>query len=138
MVSFSLYGNGYDTLKNIEMFVNGKETGWNIAKEDSVGPLLTDGSMNVHFEAEFPWGTVKTNEFPLTERYMDLDLGDSDDLKQEMMDEIVAFNEEFMELYTSGDVSVLDSPDDEFAVSLLRSEEHTSELQSRGHLVCRL
>src|SRR5207253_9060832 len=24
------------------------------------------------------------------------------------------------------------------AVSLLRSEEHTSELQSRGHLVCRL
>src|SRR5690625_6040386 len=25
-----------------------------------------------------------------------------------------------------------------FAVSRMRSEEHTSELQSRGHLVCRL
>src|SRR5699024_940422 len=30
MVSFSLYGNGYDHLKKIEMLVNGKETGWNI------------------------------------------------------------------------------------------------------------
>src|SRR5690625_5783774 len=28
--------------------------------------------------------------------------------------------------------------DRNFEISLLRSEEHTSELQSRGHLVCRL
>src|SRR5690625_6454356 len=36
--------------------------------------------------------------------------------------------------YTSiGVVAPVDTP-----VSMLRSEEHTSELQSRGHLVCRL
>src|SRR5690625_6397952 len=30
------------------------------------------------------------------------------------------------------------SPINMFSFGLLRSEEHTSELQSRGHLVCRL
>src|SRR5690625_6129366 len=30
------------------------------------------------------------------------------------------------------------SPGNEYVVFDLRSEEHTSELQSRGHLVCRL
>src|SRR5437660_8369579 len=29
-------------------------------------------------------------------------------------------------------------PDDGVALAVRRSEEHTSELQSRGHLVCRL
>src|SRR5207253_10422637 len=31
-----------------------------------------------------------------------------------------------------------DEGDDQRAAAVLRSEEHTSELQSRGHLVCRL
>src|SRR5207253_10885836 len=34
--------------------------------------------------------------------------------------------------------SLLDEFQDDFAALGVRSEEHTSELQSRGHLVCRL
>src|SRR3712207_7581654 len=38
------------------------------------------------------------------------------------------------ELYTSGSIDFIDS----YHVALMRSEEHTSELQSRQYLVCRL
>src|SRR5690625_6104287 len=47
-----------------------------------------------------------------------------------------------------GDLAALFAPDDDEAIQVMefitsegfgaRSEEHTSELQSRGHLVCRL
>src|SRR5690625_5424059 len=37
-----------------------------------------------------------------------------------------------------GDELFLLRPPSEPAIEIVRSEEHTSELQSRGHLVCRL
>src|SRR2546422_2423893 len=39
---------------------------------------------------------------------------------------------------TAFDVDAVEGCDDEVALELDRSEEHTSELQSRLHLVCRL
>src|SRR5690554_6991891 len=36
------------------------------------------------------------------------------------------------------DKTISDNPSKSFRVKILRSEEHTSELQSRPHLVCRL
>src|SRR5690625_6988359 len=39
---------------------------------------------------------------------------------------------------TAGNIELLDSEGVLFANSISRSEEHTSELQLRGHLVCRL
>src|SRR6266508_1579399 len=39
---------------------------------------------------------------------------------------------------TEGGGDYLTAADDSATGALLRSEEHTSELQSRGHLVCRL
>src|SRR5690625_4081986 len=106
-VSFDMFSNRYENLNSVKLFVNGKDTEWDLAKEDRVGPLVTDGSMNASFEAELPWGTVKTNDIPIDTRYMEFNLGDSDELKQEMMDLIVQYNEEFMKAFTSADVSEL-------------------------------
>src|SRR5690554_6961811 len=39
---------------------------------------------------------------------------------------------------TDGDLSAIQSDVDQFMSVFQRSEEHTSELQSRPHLVCRL
>jgi len=99
-VSFNLSTNRYNDLKSIKLFINGKETEYNIAKTERVGPLLTDGSMNVSFEAELPWGTVRTNEVPIEESYMDFNLGDSDEFKAAMMDLIVSFNNQYLETFT--------------------------------------
>src|SRR5690625_5540799 len=41
-------------------------------------------------------------------------------------------------VYDSGDTSFLDGVTIDNWFTYFRSEEHTSELQSRGHLVCRL
>src|SRR2546422_6520289 len=44
----------------------------------------------------------------------------------------------FTELLRTSDVVTLHVPLDDSTRNLIRSEEHTSELQSRLHLVCRL
>jgi uncharacterized membrane protein YvbJ len=105
-VNFDLLTNGYDDLKSIKLFINGKETEYNIAKSDRVGPLLIDGSMNVSFEAELPWGEIRTNDIPIEERWMDFNLGDSDEFKQSIMDVIVQFNNEYLASFTAVDPSV--------------------------------
>src|SRR5437870_2559639 len=73
-------------------------------------------------------------------------------LAKKNLDQAKSTNTKWQELYKQGVVSQLDSENmatsqgtnqantEAFAANLrfLRSEEHTSELQSRGHLVCRL
>src|SRR5690625_6428418 len=41
-------------------------------------------------------------------------------------------------LQCSGHASLIQTDEGNWYIAYLRSEEHTSELQSRGHLVCRL
>src|SRR5690625_5517769 len=50
--------------------------------------------------------------------------------------ESASINDKELIVQDSKDEEIYDLPKDEFFVS--RSEEHTSELQSRGQLVCRL
>src|SRR5690625_1100302 len=46
--------------------------------------------------------------------------------------------DENIKIYIEPDVDEFRISDDGFTLWSLRSEEHTSELQSRGHIVCRL
>lgn len=132
-VSFNLSKNRYDDLKSIKLFINGKDTGWNIAKEDRVGPLLTDGSMNVSFEADLPWGTVRTDDTPLDDSYFTFNLGKSEEFQQTIMDQIILFNEEYVEAYANASPEDLTTTTNDFAVliaentiaSILQGGEYT-------------
>lgn len=106
-VSFNLITNRYDQLNSIKLYINGKETDYDLVQESRVGPLLTDGSMNASFEAEFPWGTMMTNEVPIDSSYIDFNFGDSEEFRREIMDVIITFNEELIEVYTTADPAVL-------------------------------
>lgn len=116
-VSFDISGNRYSDLKSIKLFVNGKDTGWNIAKEDRVGPLLTDGSMNVSFEADLPWGTVRTNDVSLDDTYFKFNLGNSDEFMELIMDKIILFNEEFVEAYAGADPEIITTATHDYLVA---------------------
>lgn len=118
-VSFDLISNRYEDLKSIKLYVNGKDTGWNLAENDRVGPLLTDGSLNASFEAELPWGTIRTNDIPINDSYIDFNLGYSDEFRQEMMDVIIKFNEEFVDSFASADVTKLTTTTFYFAEALI-------------------
>lgn len=102
-VMFDLHANRYNDLKSIKLYINGKDTEWNLAKENKVGPLLTDGSMNASFEAELPWGTVRTKDVPLDDRYPEFNLGNSEEFQEEIMEKIIQFNEEFVETFAKAE-----------------------------------
>src|SRR5699024_2328387 len=55
-VSFDLLTNNYGQLSSVKLYINGKESDYDVTEDSRVGPLLIDGTLNASFEAEFPWG----------------------------------------------------------------------------------
>lgn len=115
-VTFNLTSNRYDQLSSIKLLINGEETDFDLIQDDRVGPLLTDGSMNASFEAEFPWGTLTTDEVPIDDSYIDFNFGDNQEFRQELMDLIVKFNEEYTEVFAN-------AKDDVFTTTTLPLQE---------------
>ena len=105
-VSFDLLTNNYDQLSSVKLYINGKETDYDLTEDSRVGPLLIDGTLNASFEAEFPWGTMKTDDVPIDDSYIDFNFGENEEFRQEIMDIIITFNEEFLETYTTGSEDV--------------------------------
>lgn len=99
-VYFSFDDYSYYDLQEIRLLINGKETPFNLVEDTIVGPLLTDGSMNASFEADFPWGTIRTNEIPINSTDLHVNLTDQPELQKEIIDQIMQFNIEFIELFT--------------------------------------
>lgn len=100
-VSFDLISFGYDELSSINLYINDKETDYDLIDKDTIGPLLTDGTMQASFEAEFPWGVMKTDEVPIDDTDISFNFGNSESFREGLMDLIVTYNEEYIENYTS-------------------------------------
>src|SRR5699024_556278 len=49
-------------LDEVKMFIDGEDTGHDVIEDNEFGPVTLDGSMTISFEAEFPWGTMQTEE----------------------------------------------------------------------------
>src|SRR5690625_2116761 len=49
---------------------------------------------------------MKTDDVPIDDSYIDFNFGDNEDFRQEIMDIISTFNEEFLETYTTGSEDV--------------------------------
>lgn len=88
----------------IKLLINGKDVGIDLNEEDSFGPVLTDGSMTYAFEAELPWGTVRTEDKPIDSSYIDVVLVD-EKLKDSVMDVAHRYQLEWIQAVTS------DNPD---------------------------
>jgi len=101
-VSFNL--SDYGSLDKVELFINGKDTGVNLVKEDAFGPVLTDGSMTYSVQAALPFGEVKTKEEPIDNNEISINLL-SNDVTKTLMDTCVKNEEEWIVAFTNGDYS---------------------------------
>lgn len=91
---------------DIKLLINGKDVGVDLTEEDEFGPVLTDGSMTYAFEAELPWGTVRTEEQPLKENFIDVVLMD-ETLKSNLMDVAHNYQMEWIEAVTSENLDAI-------------------------------
>lgn len=80
------YVNVYADNTAAQIFINGKDTGLTADGNEAIGPIALDGSNAVYVQAEYPWGTVRTEERPLTEEYVEFRVDPmTDGLKDEIM-----------------------------------------------------
>lgn len=100
-VEFSL--PGYNADYTAKLFVNGIDVEVNLLETSVFGPVLIDGSMNYYVEAQLPWGTVKTEEAPIDDYYISVDLM-TDDLVNTLMEMVHTFNMEAAESLTTANI----------------------------------
>src|SRR5690625_240201 len=78
---------------------------------------------------------IKKNQFLEHAKYVNNYYGTPRDYVEKTLDE---GKDVFLEIEVQGALQVRENFPEGVFIFLTRSEEHTSELQSRGHLVCRL
>lgn len=118
-VYFTFDDYQYKNLKSIKLYINGKETDYDLIKDNFVEPLLTDGSMNASFEAELPWGTILTNEVPIDSTDVTVNFADNEEFQQEIISIIMDFNTEFMKFFTELNIDDLTTVSVSFAELLI-------------------
>ncbi|MFD1037078.1 zinc ribbon domain-containing protein [Virgibacillus byunsanensis] len=96
-----------EQLTSTTLSLNSEDTGIDVTEQHTVGPVLTDGSMSASIEGEFPWGSIKTEEVPIDNNYIDVEFSADEALKQTIQDKVIQFNQEYIEAYTSADASLL-------------------------------
>ncbi|MEN1967374.1 hypothetical protein WMZ97_04765 [Lentibacillus sp. N15] len=122
------FGTAYmDGLDEVTLFINGEDTGVNIMKEDTFGPVLVDGSMTASFEGKFPWGTMKTEEKPIDSYYMNAEFTASDDLKETLKDTIIKFNQEFLAATTTASKKKLTTATDKVVKDVVDDAKFAKE-----------
>ena len=88
-----------------KLYINGKDVKIDPFKQTTFGPVLTDGSMTVAVEAQLPWGNIKTEQVPIEDSYVSINLGNNKDFQQKIMDIIMDYSDEYLNAITSGDTS---------------------------------
>ncbi|WP_188454186.1 zinc ribbon domain-containing protein [Virgibacillus oceani] len=124
-VTFGLpYNDGLDSVK---LFINGNDSGIDILKQDAVGPILADGSMTASFEADFPWGTMKTEEVPIDSYYVEAKFTASDEVKQAIQDTIVQYNKELLAAITTADEKKFTIATEEVVTDIIDDAKYDKE-----------
>jgi uncharacterized membrane protein YvbJ len=96
--------------EDASVFVNGKDTKLTVEEARKFGPVSMDGSMKLHVEKEFPWGTAKSEEIPVTEEESSYELeisGVTDKTKEVIMQNVFDAEKSWFESLTSLDSSKL-------------------------------
>ncbi|MRX71133.1 hypothetical protein GJU40_02975 [Bacillus lacus] len=111
------------TVDDVSVFVNGKDTGkvatvveeslLNTRKDDAAlfGPFSTDGSIEVHGEATFPWGVVKSETQTIGKDTRSLNItpdpiADSD-VKDQIVETINTYTKQHIEAFVKQDAGII-------------------------------
>ncbi|MGU3567741.1 zinc ribbon domain-containing protein [Paenibacillus sp. A51L] len=112
------------------LYLNDKDVGVNPFENRSYGPVTTDGSLNLAVEADFPWGAVRSNELPIMDSYMEVNVADSEPLQAALIEKANQFQQEWLEGMATGDAAKLKSGTEAMRGELSRSIEEAG-LQGR-------
>ncbi|HWO78160.1 MAG TPA: zinc-ribbon domain-containing protein [Bacillus sp. (in: firmicutes)] len=101
---FSNHGDG-------GLYIDGNYVGtvWEL---EGIGPIDLDGSHTIYLEKEFPWGTVRSEEFEITDTYYDLSIDPlTEEMKNQVAEAIYTFEvQRFMSLQTLDPTHIVASP----------------------------
>lgn len=110
-----------DTLK---LYIDNEDTGINLMEQHKVGPLPTDGSLEISYEGEFPWGTMESEVFSLDSDYMEVSFLLTDELKETMQEKIIQYNKEYLEVYTTANDSLFTVASDDVIKEVMEDAEY--------------
>ncbi|MET3696803.1 zinc ribbon protein [Bacillus oleivorans] len=101
---FSNHGDG-------GLYIDGNYAGtvWELG---TIGPIDLDGSHTIYMEKEFPWGTVKSEEFEITDTYYDLSIDPmTEDMRNQVAEAIYTFEvQRFLSLQTLDPAHIVATP----------------------------
>jgi uncharacterized membrane protein YvbJ len=82
------YTTVHTNSEGASVWVNGKDTGMKTTEDNTaeIGPVLTDGSMEVQVKKDMPFGTVQSDVMAIDDNVLDAPLGLSDKQKDQAME----------------------------------------------------
>lgn len=121
-----LFGSGRDYSENLELqgeqvsismglgsgsglkgklYINGKDVGLDPFQQSSFGPVMTDGSVKMAVEGEYPWGKMRTDEVAINGNDVALNLAANAEFQTGLMNIITKHAPERLKAYTTGNAS---------------------------------
>lgn len=130
-VNVSVEGNYTDS----KVFINGEDTGKTIDQFKDIGPIPSDGSLNIYVERDFPWGTVKSEE-KVVEHLSSLrfDLNPmTNELRNDLESSYNEFYENFFEALSKEDINLITGCTEEVKKSLYNKYNKKSLIISNSY-----
>ncbi|MRX72834.1 zinc-ribbon domain-containing protein [Bacillus lacus] len=112
-----------------KLFINGKDVGVNLMENRTFGPVLTDGSMTLSVEAEFPWGKVKSEELVIDSDYAEPGFL-TETLTEQVMETAHNHFTEWTDAYTSINADKLTHATNEFSEEIMNSAKSDKEWET--------
>lgn len=96
-----------------KVFLNGKNTNITVTDCDKLGPVPMDGTAKIYLSKSFPWGDSKSKEMEISDSNISLDVDADDNLKQQLMAAVNAYNLSWIQATIARDVSKINNATDD-------------------------
>lgn len=112
---------------NGKLYINGKDVNKDPYAEPSFGPVLTDGSMNLSVETEFPWGKIKTDDITINEEYLPINPIASKAFLEEITQTIFTGTNETMKALADGNVDAISTGSADYKSRIRETTDNMKE-----------
>ncbi len=110
-IEVPLQGEYVDVFSNngfARIFINGEDIGLTVGDGQRIGPIATDGTNTISVEADYPWGTSKSEERPIEGTRAEFELAAlTDEAKEQIVDAAHAFVSSWYEAFRERDAGRL-------------------------------